>query len=277
IQRKLLIEINNLISDNCQIWIATHSIGFLRAIQEDFKNESQIIQFKTGINWASTSQTLTPIKNSLKKWKEIFETALDDLTGLLSPKRIIYCEGKDRPGTEGQEKGFDGKVYNDIFSEKYHDTLFISSGGNTELDQRSEIALAILTKVFSDVEILVLKDRDVSSGKINNENDRKIYLKTNPDNHRILIRWELENYLFDKEVLEKFCTANSLEFDNDSYVAFVTDVVNQNLKDETGKIKNICGITTSINSEKFKLQLSEFISEEMAVYKELEQIIFERA
>ncbi|MCK4979098.1 MAG: AAA family ATPase, partial [Candidatus Delongbacteria bacterium] len=49
IQRKLLIEINNLISDNCQIWIATHSIGFLRAIQEDFKNESQIIQFKTGI------------------------------------------------------------------------------------------------------------------------------------------------------------------------------------------------------------------------------------
>ena len=32
---------------------------------------------------------------------------------------------------------------------KYHDTLFISSGGNTELDQRSEIALAIITKVFS--------------------------------------------------------------------------------------------------------------------------------
>lgn len=32
IQRKLLLEINRLIGDNCQIWIATHSIGFLRAL-----------------------------------------------------------------------------------------------------------------------------------------------------------------------------------------------------------------------------------------------------
>ena len=38
IQRKLLIEINKLVGDNCQIWVATHSIGFLRALQEDFTN-----------------------------------------------------------------------------------------------------------------------------------------------------------------------------------------------------------------------------------------------
>lgn len=31
IQRKLLIEINKLVGEDCQIWIATHSIGFLRA------------------------------------------------------------------------------------------------------------------------------------------------------------------------------------------------------------------------------------------------------
>jgi len=100
---------------------------------------------------------LKPIKKSLAKWKGIFETALDDMSSLISPKRIIYCEGQDRPGKFGEEKGFDAKVYNNIFGDKYHDTLFISSGGNTELDQRSEIAIALLSKVFSDVEIFVYK------------------------------------------------------------------------------------------------------------------------
>lgn len=276
IQKKLLIEINKLVGSNCQIWIATHSIGFLRALQDELKHECQILQFQKGVNWASTVQILTPIKKSLSKWKEIFETALDDLTELVSPKRIIYCEGKDRPGVHGLEKGFDAKVFNNIFGEKYHDTLFISSGGNTELDQRSEIALAILTKVFTEIEILVFKDRDVSSGKPNNENDRQLYLQNNPTNYRIMKRWEIENYLYDKEVLKAYCSTNGLTFDEIEYDKFVTNIIDQNLKDETGRIKNFCGISTSLNPEKFKLTLSTFIEEEMMVYKELEQCIFQR-
>jgi predicted ATPase len=276
IQKKLLLEINKLVGHNCQIWIATHSIGFLRALQEDLKDDSQIIQFQNGINWASTQQILTPIKKSLSKWKDIFETALDDLTGLISPKRIVYCEGKDRPGANGLEKGFDAKVFNNIYGEKYHDTLFISSGGNTELDQRSEIALAILTKVFSEIEILVLKDRDVSSGKENDENDRKIYLQNNLPHFRIMKRWEIENYLYDKEILTAYCNKSGLVFNETEYDRFVTNVTDQNLKDDTGRIKNFCGITTSINPETFKLTLSQYVTEEMEVYKELEQCIFYR-
>lgn len=276
IQKKLLLEINKLIGTNCQIWLATHSIGFLRALQDDLKDECQIIQFQKGVNWGSTQQTLTPIKKSLSKWKEIFETALDDLTGLVSPKRIIYCEGKDRPGTNGQEKGFDAKVFNNIYGEKYHDTLFISSGGNTELDQRSEVALAILTKVFSDIEIFVFKDRDVSSGRQNDENDRQVYLKTNPNHFRIMKRWEIENYLFDKEVLIAFCNANSLTFNETEYDKFVTNVIDDNIKDETNRFRNFCGITGSVNAESFKLTLSEYVTPEMEVYKELENCIFNR-
>jgi hypothetical protein len=276
IQKKLLLEINKLVGSDCQIWVATHSIGFLRALQEDLKDDCQIIQFKKGVNWASTQQILTPIKKSLAKWKEIFETALDDLTGLVSPKRIIYCEGKDAPGVNGLEKGLDAKVFNNIFSEKYHDTLFISSGGNTQLDQRSEIALAILTKVFSDVEIWVLKDRDMSSGKQNTEQDRQLYLSNNPQNHRVLKRWELENYIYDKEVLKAYCSKNTLVFDEAAYDAFVTDIPNQNLKDNTGHIKNFCGLKISVSPDQFKLNLSEVITEDMDVYKELEQVIFAR-
>jgi AAA15 family ATPase/GTPase len=274
IQKKLLLEINKLIGRDCQIWVATHSIGFLRALQDELKEECQIVHFPKGVNLASTPITITPSPKTRAKWSEIFETALDDLTGLISPKRIVYCEGRDSPGVNGAERGFDAKVFNNVFSEQHHDTLFISSGGNTELDQRSEIAIAILTKVFSDIEILVLKDRDMASGRENTENDRQVYLQNNPPNHRVLKRWELENYLFDKNVLKKYCSENSLEFNEEQYDLLVTDIDNQNLKDSTGRIKNICGITSSINAEQFKITLSKYLEKDMAVYSEIENCIF---
>ncbi|TAJ79550.1 MAG: ATP-binding cassette domain-containing protein [Gallionellaceae bacterium] len=274
IQKKLLVEINRLVGESCQLWVTTHSIGFLRALQDEFKDQCQIIQFKDGLDLASTPHVLTPVAKSNATWKKIFEIALDDLAHLVSPKCLIYCEGKDLPGKNGKERGLDAQVFNNIFSEKHHDTLFVSSGGNTEPDQRSEIALAILTKVFSTIKILVLKDRDISSGKQTTENDRQVYLQTNPQNHRVLKRWEIENYLYDKEVLQKYCAAKNLIFDEKSYDSFVTNIGDQNLKDETGKIKNICGITTSINSEQFKLNLSTYITEDMTIFKELEGCIF---
>ena len=165
-------------------------------------------------------------------------------------------------------------MFNNIFSEKYHEALFISSGGNTELDQRSEIALAVLSKVLSGIQIFVLKDRDISSGKATSQDERTLYLKNNPSNHRVLKRWEIENYLFDKEVLKKYCNANACNFDGTAYEGFVTNIEDQNLKDETSKIKNFCGINTNVNVEKFKLELSECISDDMAVYSAMEDCIF---
>jgi AAA15 family ATPase/GTPase len=272
IQRKLLIEIEKLIPENCQLWVATHSIGFLRGLQEDLKDKSQVLDFSEN-NYFTGTKTISPIVPSRKNWQRIFSTVLEDLTGLISPRKIIYCEGKDSPGANGEERGFDAKVFNMIFSEKYHDLVFVSSGGNTELDQRSNIAMTILTKVLNDVEILVLKDRDISSGRLNDENDRKIYLENNPKNYRVLKRWEIENYLYDKEVLKKYCIANSLEFKEEDYDNFVTDITNQNVKDFTGHIKNFCSIITNVNPEQFKLNLASYITEDMALYSEMEECI----
>lgn len=276
IQKRLLIEINRLIGPNCQLWLTTHSIGFLRALQDELKDQCEIIQFKDDMNLAATQKILTPMKKTIAKWREIFEIALDDLAHLVSPKRIIYCEGRGEPGPSGQERGFDAKVFNNIYSEKYHDTLFVSSGGNTELDQRSDIALAILSKVFSSIEIYVLKDRDMSSGRQNSELERQNYLSLNPANHRVLKRWEIENYLYDKSVLSKYCEAHHLIFDEAAYDLYVTDIENQNIKNEISKIRNFCNITHNIKEELFKVALSEFITEDMVVYKELESCIFNR-
>ena len=276
IQRSLLLEINKIIPENCQIWIATHSIGFLRAIQEELKGDSQIIEFKGENRWASEAYTLRPAAEKRSMWQSIFSTALDDLAKLICPKTIIYCEGRAEPRKDGSERGLDANVFNTIFAAEYPDVLFVSSGGNTELDQRSDIALAIFSKVFPDLQIWVLKDRDMASGKDTDENSRKIYLENNSDNHRVLRRFEIENYLYDKAVLESYCEDKGLRFDNEKYDLIVTDITNQNLKDQTGAIKGCCNISTSLNQEKFKLNLSNYILKTMDVYKELEEVIFQR-
>jgi AAA15 family ATPase/GTPase len=277
VQKNLLTEIDKLVGENCQIWLTTHSIGFLRALQTQMKDNCQIIQFKGEYELASTPYTLLPMKVSATAWRDLFAIALDDLATLVSPKTIIYCEGRAEPNSNGLERGMDAQALNAIFADSHPTAMFISSGGNTELDQRCAIAIAILGKVIQDVEVLIFKDRDAASGKIADENQRQIYLKTNPTNHRIMRRFELENYLYDKEVLKAYCANNSLTFDETTFDAFVTDIVNQNLKDETGRIKNLCGIATSVNAETFKVSLADYFSDRMAVFIELRDCIFSRA
>lgn len=276
IQRKLLIEINKIIPVNSQIWIATHSIGFIRALQEDLNEESQIINFEETNSWASEKYILTPMKKSRSGWKRLFSVAIDDLSNLIVPKRLIYCEGKDKPNSKGEAVGLDETVYNTIFEEKYPETLFVSSGGNTELDQRSAVAITVLTKVLKEVEIWILKDRDIASGNFMDERQRQTYLNNTDVNYRILKRFELENYLFDKEVLEKYCKENDLTFNSEKYNNCITDIINENVKDQFSLIKSICGINTSISADMFKKNLSKVITEDMNIYRELEECIFER-
>lgn len=275
IQRKLLVEINNLIPSNCQLWIATHSIGFIRALQEELKDDSQILDFSEKDYFTGT-QTIKPIKPTRQNWMRIFETALDDLTDLVAPNCIVYCEGKAKPGPNGEKKGLDEIIYENIFSAANPDTVFVSSGGQTELDQRRDIAIRILGKEFKKLEIWVLKDRDMASGKLVSESDRQFYLANNPDHHRVLKRWELENYLFDKEILLKYCQYEGLSFNEEEYDKFISDIENQNVKDEVNHIKNFCGIKTNISPKMFKQNLSKYITKETKVYAELLKCIFER-
>ncbi|MES0039673.1 AAA family ATPase [Mesorhizobium sp. M0046] len=277
IQGRLLKEINKLIGDNCQIWLTTHSIGFLRALQAEMKDTCQVIQFRSDYELASKAYTLTPMKPTAGGWRDLFAIALDDLAALVSPKTIIYCEGRAEPGQGGAERGIDAKVYNSIFAHSYPDALFVSSGGNTELDQRSAIAIAVLGKVFPTVDVLLLKDRDMASGKATTENDRHVYLTNNPNNHRVLKRWEIENYLYEKDVLRSYCSDKGLQFDEADYDLFVTDIVDQNLKDQTARIRNICGIKGSVSADTFKIALSNYVSPGMTVFAELEACIFDRA
>ena len=67
----------------------------------------------------------------------------------------------------------------------------------------------------------------------------------------MLKRFELENYLYDKEILEAYCKKENLTFNVEKYNKIVFDVVNENLKDKTGAIKSCCNIVGSVNAEGF--------------------------
>lgn len=265
IQRKLLIEIEKLIPDSCQLWVATHSIGFLRALQEDLKEKSQILDFSD--KDFDKTETIAPIKTTRKNWVRIFETALEDLTGLIAPKTIIYCEGRKEPTEEGEEQGLDAEVYNEIFSENHADSLFVSSGGKSEIKKHSSIALSILNKAFPKVNLLLLKEMDN-----NTEENRGNFLKSKKTN-RMLDRREIENYLFDKEILQKYCTTNQTTiFNEEEYDTKIKNIIYDKVKDIENEIKNLCKSNESI--AEFKYSLANFITKETNTYKELENCIF---
>ncbi len=269
IQRKLLNEIVKIIPDTCQLWIATHSIGFLNALKQDHANDSSIIWFKG--NFAKEETVLTPILKTRENWRMIFETALEDLTGLLSPETIIYCEGRKEPNKDGKELGFDAKIYNQIFELEFPNTLFVSSGGGDEPEKYAGIALKVLTKAFDNVTLLVLQDKDINgSGNPTTDEQREEWIKKNPSVNRMLRRKEIENYLFDFEILKKIKN----DIDEEYYKGIVSDVVNGEIKDTVStELKKYCGFE-QMNKEEFKILLASQVKPDTNVYKELSDVIF---
>jgi predicted ATPase len=267
IQRRLLIELVDLIPDTCQLWIATHSVGFLRALQEDLAGQVQLLDFSER-NYFTGTKVIEPVRPTRESWKRIFSTALEDLTGLLAPRVIVYCEGRTDPGADNKEQGLDALVYNEIFEQEYPEALFISSGGGEEPRKYSSVALKVLTKAFDDVELLLVKDRDEVS-----ESAREEFLANVPGG-RMLARREIENYLFDPEVLRRYCATRDVVFDEGRFNGLVVDIARDDLK--AGQIAQqllqMCGHRGDVST--FKRALPAFITPGSAVYADLKRCIF---
>lgn len=267
IQRKLLVAIERLIPKNCQLWVATHSIGFLRALQDDLADKCAVLDFSEQ-NYFTGTHTIRPVIPSRWNWQRIFETALDDLVGLVAPKRIVYCEGRSEPNTSGEEQGFDAFVYNEIFGKDYPTTLFISSGGTNEVMKNGSIAIKVLGKAFLDVDLLLLHDRDTRT-----DQERTTWLNCAPY-HRMLVRREIENYLFDFEVLAAFFASKGGTLSRADYDAIVTDIGCQDLKagQVISQLKGLCteGRNTNID---FKKALATYVQGTRA-HEELIAIVF---
>jgi predicted ATPase len=266
IQRKLLKEIVDLIPDSCQLWVATHSIGFLRALQQDLRGNSQVLDFTSGDFFTGT-KTIHPIAGTRADWTRIFATALEDLTGLIAPETIVYCEGKELPGAGGGEEGLDAEVYNTIFAADA-DTLFVSSGGGGSQARNAAIGLKVLSKAFDSVKLRVLKDRDEAT-----DADRNAFLAKS-DANRMLVRREIENYLFDPEILKAYVSAAQGTWDQAAYDALVADIVRQDLKagQTLQELATLCGFNGTVRD--FKVELSSHIVAGTVSYADLRSAIW---
>ena len=192
---KLLEVMLDMTPPESQLWIATHSIGFVRKAYELMRQQGDVAFIDFSEHNLDQEVEINPSAPSRPFWHRAYQVALDDLADLITPEHIVICEGAN---TEA-DKGFDAACYNDLFAEVHPNTLFVSHGSANEV-VRSEPLIAVLQAVSRGATISRVIDRDEMTDNAREEN-----IATGL---RVLRRRELENYLYDPDVLKTFLSNN---------------------------------------------------------------------
>lgn len=280
-QSKLFEEIYNIIPDNSQLWINTHSLGILKKAKELAKREKDKIVFINfdEINFDEEA-IIKPSNINKNIWQKSIEITLDDMSKIIEPQNIILCEG-DVKGRKN--KNFDSEIYNKIFSEKYDDTIFISLGSSNDIENDDNQTFLILKNLFKQSNIIRLLDCD---DKTENE-----ILELKERGIKVLSKRHIESYLWDDEILEKLCE----KFENPEKFEDLLKIKEKKLRDSNEKrgnskddiksasaeiyaeIKKLFNLTkTGSTKEVFlKETIAPLITFDTSIFKELEKDIFE--
>ena len=263
LQGDLLEELFRFMNDKSQLWIATHAIGMMRkALQlyEEHREEIVFLDFSHG-NFDDT-EVLEPTKPNRRFWEQTHKVALDDLAALVVPGQIVICEG------EHGDKGFDAECYNQIFSEEFPDTKFISGGGKRDLRNY----ISVIDAVAKGVTVFGLRDRDQATiGEANQWKQEGI---------KVLDKTQIEDYLLADDVLHALCQYNELEpYEEkaDELIALRDSI--SNIKDAANRIRRKVidwGVHGAGEAPEGFLRdtVAPLIKPRMSTYDELKQIIF---
>lgn len=260
-QSKLLEVLYELIPEKSQLWLGTHSIGILRASKKILEaNPGTVVFLDFSEHDFDAEVNIPPITTPDRNfWESLHGSVLEDLSGLLAPEKIIFCESD----SEGEE--FDARCYNKIFAKNHSDALFVSAGSKSELDR----TIPIFQKVIKKAEIFTVRDRD----ELLDEKRDELIAK----GIRVLTRQTIEDYLIDNEVLEKFADEKNLTEDQ---LQGLKNINGNNVKAKarSGQIYQKvrgCGLIVGDTKEEFlSAVMAPLLSEEMATYQELEADIF---
>ena len=266
VQAKLLDGILHLIPDNSQLWIATHSLGFIRKAVEIYRSSNGKNAIILDLSEKDFDQRteIKPLVPNATEMRRLFTVALEDLSSMVIPSKIYFCEGKSRYDTSQQsiqKMEFDAEVLNKIFYDQ--DSIFISSGGKNGVQKAHQLLLKIIKEAGGLREIYSIIDRD----GINDE-ERGKKMKDEPT-LKIWSRREIENYLFDREIIESYCKQNSLEFSTITAYSNIQDIEKGDIKQYQSSIMQQCGFNGSV--DEFKLKLAEFITPSTEIYRLLKQ------
>lgn len=201
IQASLLEVMLELMPPNCQLWIASHSIGFMRAawkLAQISRDDVAFIDME-GVDF-DAQVSLRPVQPTREFWSRTLEIALGDLAALVAPEHIVLCEGRPSRGKGDEKAEFDATCYRTIFGAERPGTDFMSVGNSLDAsDDRLGVGTAIQT-VASGTSINRLRDRDLLS------NEEVSQLMS--ENIRVLSRRHIEAYLLDDEILTKLCISS---------------------------------------------------------------------
>lgn len=274
LQGRLISTILKLLPPTTQLWVATHSIGVVREAYRIHQEQPDKVSFIDFSNHDfDNAVTIKPSIPNRAFWANIYEITLDDLASLVAPHKIILCEGN----ADKIDKSFDASCYNKIFSDEYPDTLFISRGGSKEVIKSKHLT-AIIKQIAQATEVFTVIDRDDMTDI---ERQRKI-----ADKIHVLRRRELEDYLYDPEVISTFLRTQGV---NKKIVKKILNERQNLLADQSGpvnlkdisrdlfnRIRTITRLPTlGNNREEFALQyLVPALRKTRVVYEELKEDVF---
>jgi len=274
LQGCLIKSILGLLPEITQLWIATHSIGIMREAYRIYHENPSEVAFLDFSNFDFDAPAeIEPSSPNRSFWTNIYRIALDDLASLVAPHRIVLCEGS----AEKHIKGFDANCYNQLFDEKFPETLFVSRGGASQVIQSAHLT-GIVGAIAEGTEVIRLIDRDDMTEV---ERSRKI-----SNGIRVLRRRELEDYLYDSGVLRTFLMSHECD---DKTVANILKERNcllenqdgpRNAKDVSRKLFDLIRTTTRLpnlgnSREEFAFQfLVPALRNTDRVFDELREDIF---
>ena len=218
LQGPLLEAMLGLLPAEAQLWIATHSIGFVRQASDRMREKGDVAFLDFGGHDFDQAVEVAPRATDRVFWQETYRVALDDLSDLIAPELVVLCEGSKKRAADA----FDARCYSQIFADSHPEALFISAGGSKEVEH-SENLTTMLNAVSRGTKVLRLIDRDDMS---DGERAEKL-----AGGIRVLRRREIENYLYDPQVLRTFFIENDKEeFAEKILSRFGAELANDDLK-----------------------------------------------
>ena len=279
LQAALLVELYDLVPDNCQLMLATHSIGMMRQardIAREIPGSVVFLDFE-GHDF-DEPRVIQPTTPNRTFWNRAYAVALDDLAALVAPERVVICEGHPKTPPVGKNHSHDSRCYESIFETEFPETRFVSMGNDRDVSSDRHGLAEALRLLIGELKVVRLIDRDDrSSTEITDLEQTGV---------RVLSRRNLESYLFDDEVLRELAKWVNKEDKVDDLLTEKQSILAacgpaNDLKHASGQIylacKRFLGLYNGYgnNTKAFMRDtLAPRVKPGMAVYDELKHAIF---
>ena len=280
LQGKLLSALFQLIPEECQLMIATHSIGMMSMAQEiQLEHPESVVYLNFDGHNFDESVVIEPTTPNKAFWRQAYKIAFGDLADLVAPRQIVICEGEPITSPPKKNHSIDAFCFNKIFEAEFPETEFISMGNDLEVINDRRGLREALTKLLGATKIIRIIDRDDrSADEITRLGDEGI---------RVLPRRNLESLLFDDEILvilaganQKAHLAQDLLTKKEEILSSIDSISPDNLKPACGKIYNACKdileLTQCGNNVEAFMQdtLAPLVKPGLTIYEELKDSIF---